>query len=325
MNDTGVNQREWIGREQRVADVITAAPLVGLSATLDRQDPVPQDGDLIPPFWHWLYFLPRTRSSELGADGHARLGGFLPPIEFPHRMWAGSRVAFEQALHVGDQVERVSRIADITEKTGRSGRMVFVTVEHTIHSPLGIAVREAQDLVYREHSTASVAVPPSTTVALAPDFSRVITPDPVLLFRYSALTFNSHRIHYDRRHAMDIEGYPGLLVHGPLIATLLLELLRDTVAGATVRSFAFRAERPLFDTASFSIHGRLHEGNHLRALGARPEWSARRPCTRDTRVMSQHLRRLPGYSRRGSRVLRHRSRRLSSAGRRRTRVSTSVR
>ncbi len=263
MNDHEVNLRDWIGRERVQHDQITAAPLAGLSATLDRDDPAPHVGDALPACWHWLFFLPRIPTNALAADGHATQGGFMPPTGLPRRMWAGSRVTFAHAPRIGDEVRRVSRIADVTEKHGASGRLVFVTVQHEIHTPRGLAIQEAQDLVYREVPKAQGGVTARNPDVPEAVFSRTITPDPVLLFRYSALTFNSHRIHFDRRYVTDVEGYPGLLVHGPLIATLLLDLLRRETGDATVCSFSFKAERPLFDTAAFSIHGRAESATHV--------------------------------------------------------------
>ncbi|MBL0173031.1 MAG: MaoC family dehydratase N-terminal domain-containing protein [Gemmatimonadaceae bacterium] len=262
----GADLREWIGREEQQADEITIAPLVALSATLDRQDPVPRVGDPLPPFWHRLFFLPRELTRELAPDGHPPLGGFLPPADLPRRMWAGSRLTFDHAPRVGESVRRVSRIADINEKSGSTGRLLFVAVQHEIHTPRGLAIREMQDLVYRDLPTPGSAVgsaPSSAADVPEAMFSRVITPDAVLLFRYSALTFNSHRIHYDRRHAMEVEGYPGLVVHGPLVATLLLDLLRREHAACDVREFTFKARRPLFDTAPFSVHGRADSATHF--------------------------------------------------------------
>ena len=250
-----INLRDWIGREVVADDTINAAPLIGLSATLDRDDALPRNGDDVPPLWHWLYFLPRTPMRDVGADGHARLGGFTPPVGLPRRMWAGSRLTFMHALQVGDAVRKVTRIADITEKTGASGRLVFIAIHHTVHSPRGLAIREEQDIVYREMPRPGLGAARNVEVVPMPSFSRTIAPDAVLLFRYSALTFNSHRIHYDRRYVTEVEGYPGLVVHGPLIATLLLDLLRRERPLAQVRSLTFKALRPLFDTATFTVHG----------------------------------------------------------------------
>jgi 3-methylfumaryl-CoA hydratase len=247
-----VHLREWIGREESAADEITPAPAALLAATLDRPDPEPTEGDALPPLWHWLYFLPRHRLSDLAPDGHARRGGFLPPVPLAHRMWAGGRFEFHRPLRIGDRVTRISRIADVILKQGRSGPLVFVTVRHEIRNEEGVALTEEQDIVYRD---AAGAAPPSA----APDghqWEREIRPGDVLLFRYSALTFNSHRIHYDRRFATSVEGYPGLVVHGPLIATLLLDLVRCNLPEPNVAKFSFRAVSPLFDAAPFRICGK---------------------------------------------------------------------
>ena len=269
-----VDVRDWIGKEQQLADEITVAPLVAMSATLDRDDPPPQAGDPLPAFWHWLYFLPRARTDALAADGHPPLGGFMPPVGLPRRMWAGSQLSVMHAPRVGDAVKRISRVANVTEKTGSSGKLAFVTVQHDILSPRGLAIREMQDLVYRAPAPpgqAGTALKSDDNEALTAMFSRVITPSPVLLFRYSALTFNSHRIHYDRRHAMDVEGYPGLVVHGPLLATLLLDLLRREHPGCDVREFSFKARRPLFDTAPFTVNGRADTANTFTLWALDPE------------------------------------------------------
>jgi 3-methylfumaryl-CoA hydratase len=248
--------REWRGRTESRSDEITAAPIAALSATLDRDDPFPQPGDPLPPLWHWLYFLPIARQSELGPDGHARRGGFLPPVPLPRRMFAGDRVQFHRPLRVGEKISRLSRIADVNLKQGRSGPLVFVVVRHEISNREGIAVVEEHDIVYRDKPSPADAAPTPQTPTTGAVWIRQIQPDATLLFRYSALTFNGHRIHYDRRYTTEMEGYPGLVVHGPLIATLLLDLLRRNLADAGVASFSFRAIRPLFDTAPFSVCGK---------------------------------------------------------------------
>jgi 3-methylfumaryl-CoA hydratase len=253
--------RQWRGKSESRSDRVTSAPIAALSATLDRDDPYPKPADFVPPLWHWLYFLPMDRQSELGADGHARRGGFLPPVPLPRRMFAGDRVQFHRPLRVGDTVTRLSRIVDVNAKQGRSGPLAFVTVRHEISDGHGLALVEEHDIVYRDRSKPSdSALPPQAAPPVVPEgaaWTREILPDPTLLFRYSALTFNGHRIHYDRRYATEVEGYPGLVVHGPLIATLLLDLLRRNLRDANVSSFSFRAMRPLFDTAPFSICGSL--------------------------------------------------------------------
>jgi 3-methylfumaryl-CoA hydratase len=248
--------REWRGRTESRPDEVTPAPIAALSATLDRNDPFPRPGDPLPPLWHWLYFLPIARQSELGPDGHAIRGGFLPPVPLPRRMFAGDRVQFHRPLRVGEKISRLSSIVDVSHKQGRSGPLVFVVVRHEISDRQGVAVIEEHDIVYRDNPKPTDAAPTPQTPPAGAVWTRQIEPDATLLFRYSALTFNGHRIHYDRRYATEVEGYPGLVVHGPLIATLLLDLLRRNVADASVASFSFRAMRPLFDIAPFSLCGK---------------------------------------------------------------------
>jgi 3-methylfumaryl-CoA hydratase len=258
----------WVGRSEQREDTITATPLSALAATLDRGGRTAQHGAAVPPLWHWLYFLPLHRQSELDADGHARRGGFLPPVPLPRRMWAGGRLSFERPLHVGERVTRTSRIAAVAAKNARSGPLVFVTVHHEIVGPSGMAIGEDHDIVYRDLPGPGA---PASTPPPAPGdeaFRRELMPDAVLLFRYSALTFNGHRIHYDRRYVTEVEGYPGLLVHGPLIATLLLELLQREQPQAEVRRFEFKAVSPLFDIHPFTLCGRL-DGDRRFALWAR--------------------------------------------------------
>lgn len=249
---------DWIGRTETATDTITPTPVAALAATLDRAAAVPAPGTVLPPLWHWLFFLPLHRRSEIGEDGHAARGGFLPPVPLPRRMWAGSQITFHDTLRVGDAVRRRSTIADVTEKSGRSGSLVFVKVRHDVvragqDAP---AITEFHDIVYRG---APQPGDPAPAPQAAPDdaaWERRWTADAVLMFRYSALTFNGHRIHYDRRYATEVEGYPGLVVHGPLIATLLLDLLRDERAEDRVASFRFRALRPTFDINPFFVCGR---------------------------------------------------------------------
>jgi 3-methylfumaryl-CoA hydratase len=248
--------RHWIGKTEAATDLITPTPIAGLAATLDIESPQPRMGDSAPPLWHWLYFLEIRRQSELGADGHAKLGGFLPPIPSPRRMWAGGRLEFRRPLQVGETYTRTSRIMDVQHKEGRSGSLVFVTVRHEIGNAGGIALTEEQDLVYR--ANAKPGDPPAAPLPAPAGaaWERAVQADDVLLFRYSALTFNSHRIHYDRRFATETEGYAGLLVHGPLIATLLLDVLRRSVPNAQVARFEFRSVSPIFDVAPFTLHGK---------------------------------------------------------------------
>ncbi len=258
--------KDWIGREERRDDVITAAPVAALSALLDRDDPPPKAGDALPPLGHWLFFLPIHRQSLIGADGHMSRGEFLPPVPLPRRMWAGSRIEFLRPLRIGADARRVSRIADVKIKEGRSGTLVFATVRHEISDAKGVAITDEHDIVYRSETGKAVAdpVPAPTNEA----WSRTITPDPVLLFRYSAVTFNGHRIHYDHPYVTQVEGYPGLIVHGPLTATLLIDLLRRSMPRVEVKRYSFRAMRPLFDTAPFEVCG-LDEGNRTARLWTR--------------------------------------------------------
>ena len=255
--------QSWQERSETMSDVITAAPLRALSATLDRDDPVPEDGSAVPALWHWLYFLPHARQSEIGPDGHPRRGGFLPPVPLPRRMWAGGRLRWEtdNPLRVGQEVQRVSTIRSVQHKTGRSGELLFVLVEHRFLNHDGLALTEEHDIVYRAAARPGDPVPPPQQPPLAGQaaWSRSIVPDDILLFRYSALTFNGHRIHYDRRYVTQVEGYPGLIVHGPLIATLLLDLLRRQLPGARLVAFDFKALRPTFDLHPFSVHCKPRE------------------------------------------------------------------
>ncbi|ATA55439.1 acyl-CoA dehydrogenase [Variovorax boronicumulans] len=254
----------WQGRTETLRDDLTAAPVRGLSATLDRDDPLPEAGTRLPALWHWLYFLPHHRQSEIGEDGHAKRGGFLPPVPLPRRMWAGGRLTWEPGnpLQVGDAIERTSTIASVTHKAGRTGELVFVLVRHEVRNARGLALTEEHDIVYRAAAAPGEAAPSPTPAPKDAAFSRDLVPDDVLLFRYSALTFNGHRIHYDRRYVTQVEGYPGLIVHGPLIATLLVDLLRrNAPADAQLARFEFRAVRPTFDIAPFRVHGKPAEGS----------------------------------------------------------------
>jgi 3-methylfumaryl-CoA hydratase len=247
--------KQWIGKIESRSDVATATPPQALAALLDRDDPAPRTGDELPPCWHWLYFLPLHRQSEIGTDGHPQRGAFLPPVPLPRRMWAGSKLDFIRPLHVGETITKTSRIADVSLKEGRTGPLVFVRVIHEVAGESGVALVEEQDIVYRDQPAPGEPVPAGKP---APEHAwiRDIRPDPVLLFRYSALTFNGHRIHYDRRYAVEVEGYPALIVHGPLIATLLLDLWRREMPEARLSHFAFRAVKPLYDTAAFCVCGR---------------------------------------------------------------------
>ncbi len=244
--------QNWIGKSESRHEILTQHPLKAMSATLNKAlklDP----GSALPPLWHWLYFLDTPNQAELAEDGHAKKGNFLPPVDLPRRMWAGSRIEFMRPLIIGDAVERTSTIKSIEHKQGRTGSLAFVCVEHLLSTAAGVAVREEHDIVYRASPAPGTVEPAPVLARSRADFSRRITPDPVLLFRYSALTFNGHRIHYDRDFATQVEGYPGLVVHGPLLATLMVDLLLDSVAARSLRHFEFKAVRPVFDLHAFTV------------------------------------------------------------------------
>lgn len=257
MNDDLDNLRNWIGRSETLRDAIYPTPVRALTATLDRPPGGDEAGAALPPLWHWLYFLPTHRQSEIGEDGHAKRGGFLPPVPLPRRMWAGSQFEFRAPIRVGDRVQRTSTIDDVTIKHGRTGKLVFVKVRHEVRcNDAGEpALVEFHDIVYREAQRDDDVVPDPQVAPADAAWRRTLVPDDVLLFRYSALTFNGHRIHYDRRYVTEVEHYPGLIVHGPLIATLLMDLLRRQMPDADVASFRFKAVRPTFDLHPFHVNG----------------------------------------------------------------------
>ena len=243
----------WIGRTETVDDVVTAAPVRMLRATLDLPpDASPHE---LPPLWHWLYFLPSARQSELGPDGHPRRGGFLPPVPLPRRMWAGGELQFFDTMRVGDEVKRHSRISDVTMKTGSTGVLCFVAVEYEITTPRGMAIRERHDIVYRDMSSTAPAAPAKTPPPPpAAKHRESHMADPVLLFRYSALTFNGHRIHYDRDYVTRVEGYPGLVFHGPLQASFIVELAAKLHGGTPPKKLSYRGVQPLFEGSEFSVN-----------------------------------------------------------------------
>ncbi len=252
--------RQWIGRTQEATDIITAQLVKGLRATLFLEIGDPVEGDIAPYTAHWCLAQPVVPASELGPDGHPARGGFLPPVPLPRRMWAGGQIEFIEPLRVGDTVTRSSRISDVTLKTGSTGALCFVTVDHTITTPRGVAIRERQDIVYRDVTPAPEAKSgdAKTTSAPAPapaaKHRENHLADPVLLFRYSALTFNGHRIHYDRDYVTKVEGYPGLIVHGPLQAALQVEFAARLRGNKAPAKFAYRGVSPLFDGAEFSVN-----------------------------------------------------------------------
>lgn len=261
---------QWIGREERLEETLHAGPANLMEMTLDRA-PSLHTGDALPSLWHWIYFLRSARLSALGRDGHPAKGGFLPPVALPRRMWAGGRFGFNSDLHIGAQVHKRSRIKDVMLKQGRSGALCFVTVRHEVGmGQAAPAFWEEHDIVYREDPTPETK--PRRTDPVGTDWTQTetVTPTEVMLFRYSALTFNGHRIHYDRDYARTVEGHEGLVVHGPLIATLLMDLAQRCCDGARPSSFDFRAASPLFDTAPFTLHARI-SGQTVHLAAATPQ------------------------------------------------------
>ena len=245
--------RTWIGRTQTERESVSPRLAHQLAATLGYEDRL-GIGCPLPALWHWALFPHIVSQSQVGSDGHPKRGGFLPPVPLPRRMWTGSRVRFERPLVVGSEVSRTSQILDVAEKEGRTGKLVFVRLRHELEDLDGPLISEEQDVVYRGSSATAYA--PATGPSAPAEFTwqREIVPDPVLLFRYSADTFNGHRIHYDRTYAREQEGYPALVVHGPLTATLLIDLVRRSLPGESIDSFSFKGVNPLFDHAPFHIY-----------------------------------------------------------------------
>ena len=247
------DMRQWVGRRESMSDVATAWPVAALNATFDRREPDAQPGDAIPEGWHWLYFLETKPASELAHDGHARRGGFLPPVPLPRRMWAGGRIDFNRPLRVGEALRRDSEIVSIEAKTGKSGSLVFVTVRHSVYASGELAVVEEHDIVYREAAKPTDLPPHAKPAPQATKWRHEVKPDEVMLFRFSALIFNAHRIHYDLDYARREESYPGLIVHGPLQTLLMLDLCRRN--GVRVKRLDYRALHPVFHTERMTVGG----------------------------------------------------------------------
>jgi len=254
--------QQWVGRTQSVEQVLDPFPARALAALLDREQ-APGEGDPLPLPWHWLYFLEAPSRAGTGADGHPRRGGFLPPVPLPRRMWASGEMVVHAPLRLGRPARKTSTVESVELKQGQAGALVFVTVGHEFEQDGRPCLSERQHIVYREAPTAPAPLPPGEPAPDAADWSRTVTPDPVLLFRYSALTYNGHRIHYDRDYATREEFYPALVVHGPLIATLLLDLAARERPRAEPARFSFRARRPAFDTDALGLHGRP-QGDEVR-------------------------------------------------------------
>jgi 3-methylfumaryl-CoA hydratase len=266
--------KSWIGKTQELQETIGNFPVRALSATLDRDDPAPDDGDALPPSAHWLYFLETPVHSQLAHDGHAKKGGFLPPVPLPRRMWAGGRIWFPGELRIGDKAVRRSTVKDVAFKEGKSGRLVFVLVEHRIQAGGQDVIVEEHDIVYRDMPAADAdpkaAGPAEKPAPQGAEWERKVLPDEAMLFRYSALIFNAHRIHYDREFTQQDEGYPNLIIHGPLIAALLMDLGHREMSakGQRMTRFAYRAVQPSFtDGREMTFQGKL-TGDHSADLWA---------------------------------------------------------
>ncbi len=270
-NKTGLNTETlnaYVGRSRAEHDVVTANQAQAMAALLDRDPAQLQTGAVLPEFWHWIYFKPAVRQSDLGTDGHPRRGEFLPPIELPRRMWAGGRLQFLQSIAIGDEIERKTEIISVEEKQGRSGSLVVLKLRHLISNETGPCVDEQQDLVYCEIPK-SDRLPSQQTVQLDDiDWQEIFAADAVILFRFSALTFNSHRIHYDYPYVTQVEGYRSLVVHGPLTALLLLEVAKRHAKTAPA-SYEYRALGPLFNDEPITLAGRTKRSEtEVWAVGA---------------------------------------------------------
>jgi 3-methylfumaryl-CoA hydratase len=250
----GQDWQAWVGRTETMRERIGPERVAALGATLGVDDQY-SAGASLPPGWHWIFFNPLAPRQVLGVDGHPKRGGFLPPISLPRRMWAGGKLSYEKPLTVGAEGVRESTIKKVEVKSGRSGTLVFVTVAHTIACDGVLCIVEDQDLVYREAARPGANAPVVTAAPGDATWSAEVKPDTVLLFRYSALTSNGHRIHYDQRYAREEENYPDLVVHGPLTATLL-QAFAVKCAGRALRSFEFRSTSPLFVTSPFKLAGK---------------------------------------------------------------------
>ncbi|HYG42982.1 MAG TPA: MaoC family dehydratase N-terminal domain-containing protein [Bordetella sp.] len=257
----------WVGREETLTANIQLQAVQAMAATLDLSA-APNMGEPLPPGWQWLFFNPVARRSGLGTDGHPQRGGFLPPVELPRRMWAGSRIRYLANLPVGAEAVRHSRIAKVENKIGKRGALWFVTVEHTTSCVGTTCMIEEQDIVYREATLPGAVAPAPQPYEGQAQWGREFQPDTTLLFRYSALTFNGHRIHYDQAYARNEEGYPDLVVHGPLTATLLQQLALEYGGGRPLASFEFRGVSPLFVSRPFRLEGSVAQDGAL-ALWAR--------------------------------------------------------
>jgi 3-methylfumaryl-CoA hydratase len=249
-------QADWQPNTERRVGAVTAESARAMHDLLDLETPAPQTGDPLPILWHWLAFLPEARQSDLGADGHPRTGGFLPPVGDRVRMYAGGAVTTAGPVRIGDELAKTSAVASVESKAGRSGDLLFVEVDSTLSGGNG-SLHEKSNIVYKQPSPFQAGSLDGDLVDGEWSSGREVSPDPTMLFRMSALTYNAHRIHYDRSYATEVEGYPGLVVHGPLQAILLADLLRRSLPSQTTESFRFRSTAPAFDTEPLQLRLRI--------------------------------------------------------------------
>jgi 3-methylfumaryl-CoA hydratase len=265
-----VTYGDWTASVERIEEFLAPTQARKLAGLLDLDPAEIGDGFGLPPMWHWLYFHTPARTAQIGPDGHPKRGGFFPPVELQRRMYAGSTLTFHEPLRIGAPATRIGEIASIEEKQGRNGRMVLAKAVYRYEQDGKLCLTDAQDIIYLEPG-APVAEPEIVPFAPPDDGAwREVRPDPVLLFRYSALSYNSHRIHYDRDYARTEEGYPGLVVHGPLTALLLAEFGRS-LNPAPPRRLQFRGLAPLFDTAPFHLIARRNDSGTLELTAIRPD------------------------------------------------------
>lgn len=261
--------RGWVGKQHIMEQMLDPFQARGLAGLLDHEQ-APGVGEALPLPWHWTYFLDTPTRTNTGIDGHPQRGGFLPPVPLPRRMWAAGRLQVDSPLLVGQPARKVSTVRSVELKEGKTGPLIFVNLDHELYQGGCLCLREEQSLVYRQASIVPAPLPSGELAPVMADWSHIVTPDPVLLFRFSALTYNGHRIHYDRDYATQQEFYPALVVHGPLLVTLLLDLLLRELPKAKIKEFRFRAMRPAFDTDVIRLCGQV-EGSHVRLWTIDPQ------------------------------------------------------
>ncbi len=264
--------QQWLNKSEQAQETLSLWPVHGMMAALDISPAQwPSEGDPLPPTAHWNYFVPRVPQAKIDSDGHPIRGDFLPPIELPRRMWAGSRMQYHQPMALGQTIQKISTIHDIKIKEGKSGSLAFVTVKHEYHNNSGLALTEEQDLVYRDQPPAMTEPPERKPAPTDAEWSQTVETSTPLLFRYSAVTFNAHKIHYDEPYAVKVEGYPGLVVHGQLVATFLLQSLLQAHPNKVLASFNFKAVSPLFCGESFNAQGKQTSPEGAELWAATPQ------------------------------------------------------